>query len=35
MSVDCGLDDFRGPKGLIPKLKTFEKDLDYRQVINP
>ena len=30
MSVDCGLDDFRGPKGLIPKLKTFEKDLDYR-----
>ena len=35
MSVESGLDDFRGPNGIIPKLKLFEKDLDYRDIINP
>ncbi len=35
MSVDSGLKDFRSKDGLIPKLKEIEKDLDYREILNP
>lgn len=35
MSVDSGLPDFRGDHGVMKLLKKVDKNLDYKDIINP
>lgn len=35
MSVDCGLPDFASDQGIIQRVVKQEKNMEYRDVINP